>query len=76
LQRRLKQEGPSFRDLMDEWRKGRALSLVTNTRLPLSEIPLALGDADQSVFSRAFQRWYGEMPHSYRHKDAALGTAS
>ena len=32
LQRRLQTAGLSFRDLVDEWRRARALSLVTNTR--------------------------------------------
>lgn len=76
LQRRLKDEGTSFRDLVDEWRKQRAHSLVTNTRLPLSEVSLAMGYADQSVFSRAFQRWYGETPLALRRKDKAHQTMS
>ncbi len=71
LQRRLKQEGVSFRSLMDDWRRARALALITRTRLPLSEISLALGYADQSIFSRAFQRWYGEAPLSYRQMEVA-----
>lgn len=71
LQRRLKQEGASFSTLVDDWRRGRALSLITHTRLPLSEVSLAIGYSDQSTFSRAFQRWYGVTPLAYRHKDAA-----
>ncbi|MFV0408410.1 MAG: AraC family transcriptional regulator ligand-binding domain-containing protein, partial [Paracoccus sp. (in: a-proteobacteria)] len=43
MQRRLKEEGTSFRNLVDDWRRERALSLVTQTRLPLSEVTLALG---------------------------------
>lgn len=69
LQRKLKLENTSFRDLMDDWRRERALSLIVQTRLPLSEIALALGYSDQSIFSRAFQRWYGEAPLSYRRRD-------
>ncbi len=68
LQRRLKQEGTSFTQLMDDWRRARALSLVTATRLPLSQITLALGFADPSVFTRAYQRWYGQSPRSARQK--------
>lgn len=41
-------------------RKARALSLICHTLLPLSEVSLALGYTDESIFSRAFQRWYGE----------------
>ena len=34
--------------------------------MPLSEISLALGYSDQSIFSRAFQRWHGMRPLAYR----------
>ena len=70
LQRRLSQEGIAFRDLVDDWRRARALSLVTRTRLPMSEVSLAVGFADQSIFTRAFSRWYGKTPHAYRMNDA------
>jgi AraC-like DNA-binding protein len=47
--------------------RARALSLVTRT---LSEVSLAVGFADQSIFTRAFTRWYGKTPHAYRLDDA------
>jgi AraC-like DNA-binding protein len=72
LQRRLKEEGLFFRDLLDDWRRHRALDLVTRTRLPLAEIAAAVGYADQSVFTRAFQRWHGASPLAHRRKDARL----
>jgi AraC-like DNA-binding protein len=68
LQRRLQTEGLRFRDLLDEWRRGRALSLVTNTRLPLSEVSDALGYSEQSVFTQAFRRWYGGTPYRFRNQ--------
>ncbi len=73
LQRRLQGEGLRFRDLLDEWRRGRALSLVTNTRLPLSEVSEALGYSEQSVFTQAFRRWYGGTPHRFRVQRLAAG---
>ena len=73
LQRRLQAEGLSFRDLLDEWRRARALSLVTNTRLPLSEVSDALGYSEQSVFTNAFRRWYGGSPHRFRMQRLAAG---
>jgi AraC-like DNA-binding protein len=36
----------------------------------MSEVSLAVGFADQSVFTRAFTRWYGQTPHAYRLNDA------
>jgi AraC-like DNA-binding protein len=73
LQRRLQAEGLSFRDLLDEWRRARALSLVTNTRLPLSEVSGALGYSEQSVFTQAFRRWYGGTPHRFRMQRLTAG---
>jgi AraC-like DNA-binding protein len=66
LQRRLQAKGLSFRDLVDEWRRARALALVTQTRLPLSEVAEVLGYSEQSVFTQAFRRWYGGTPLRYR----------
>ena len=71
LQRRLQAAGLSFRDLLDEWRRARALSLVTNTRLPLSQVSEALGYSEQSVFTQAFRRWYGSPPHRLRSQRLA-----
>jgi AraC-like DNA-binding protein len=73
LQRRLQAEGLCFRDLLDEWRRARALSLVTNTRLPLSEVSEALGYSEQGVFTQAFRRWYGGTPHRFRMQRLAAG---
>lgn len=66
LQRRLRAENMPFRDLVDDWRKARATQLLGHTQMPLSEISLALGYSDQSIFSRAFQRWHGMRPLAYR----------
>jgi AraC-like DNA-binding protein len=73
LQRRLQSHGLKFRDLLDEWRRARALSLVTNTRLPLSEVSEALGYSEQAVFTQAFRRWYGGTPHRFRVQRLAAG---
>ena len=67
LQRRLRAEGVSFRDLMDQWRRDRALVLVTQTKMPLSEVAENLGYSDQSTFSTAFKRWFLETPLKVRH---------
>ncbi len=66
LQRRLNDERLSFRGLVDDWRKDRATLLLRQTRLSLTEISLALGYSDQSIFSRAFRRWHGIGPLAYR----------
>lgn len=68
LQRRLRAEGTSFRELVDDWRRDRAMSLVTMTRMPLSDVADALGYAHQAVFTRAFSRWHGIAPLACRRR--------
>lgn len=66
LQRKLKAEGKSFNELLDECRHHLALKLLTEQRLPLIEISYMLGFADQSGFTRAFKRWTNQSPKHYR----------
>ncbi len=73
LQRRLGSSGATFRGLVDDWRRDRALSLVTTTRLPLSEVSAALGYSEQAVFTQAFRRWYGRAPLRVRTEWLAGG---
>ena len=52
LQRRLKQEGKSFNGLLDQVRAKLARYYLCETDLPLAQISLLLGYAEQSIFSR------------------------
>lgn len=51
-------------------RLARAAHLLASTRMPLAEVALATGFADQSHFTRSFHRAYGLAPGKYR---ASLG---
>ena len=66
LHRRLRAAGTSFRQQLDAARKSASEELLENTALPISEIAIALGYADSSGFIRAFQRWSGTSPASWR----------
>jgi AraC family transcriptional regulator len=44
----------------------RARNLLTTTRLPLTEIALTSGFADQSHFSRRFHEFVGMPPRAFR----------
>jgi len=66
LQRRLADEGARFAELVDEVRRGLAVDYVRDRRRPLGEIAYLLGYADLSPFLRAFKRWTGKTPASYR----------
>ncbi|ANM30932.1 AraC family transcriptional regulator [Acidobacteria bacterium Mor1] len=66
LQRRLADEGLSFKNLVDETRRRLAESLMQQPRYSLSEVGFLTGFSEQSAFSRAFKRWTGRSPAAYR----------
>jgi AraC-like DNA-binding protein len=71
LQRKLQEEGLTFKGLLDEMRRELAIQYVRDSRLPLIEITYLLGFSDSSNFSRAFRRWTGISPNAYRVGNAA-----
>lgn len=66
LQRRLKQLGINFADLLDEVRRDLAESYMRRPELGLAEIAYLLGFAEQASFFRAFRRWHSSSPSAYR----------
>jgi AraC-like DNA-binding protein len=62
LRRKLSEQGLSFRSLVDESRKARALELMAGSRRSITEIALLTGFSDVRAFSRAFKRWVGKPP--------------
>ena len=66
LQRRLSEQGYSFQTLVDESRRQLSERLLQETDYSLSEIALMTGYSEQSAFTRAFKRWAGQTPRSYR----------
>ena len=66
LQRRLSDRGYSFQIIVDESRRELAKQLLKETRYPLAEIAFLTGFSEQSAFNRAFKRWAGQTPRSYR----------
>ncbi len=70
LQRRLESENTTYQVLLDEVRYAMATRYLDDARLSIAEVALALGFADQSAFSKAFQRWSGTTPGAYRRTGA------
>lgn len=66
LQRRLADEDTSFRTLLLEIRRELAEKYISDKNMPLAEISYMLGFADTSSFSRAFKKWTGEPPNTFR----------
>lgn len=68
LQRRLSERGYSFQSLVDESRRELAERLLEETEYPLAQVAFLTGFSEQSAFNRAFKRWAGQTPRSYRIK--------
>jgi AraC-like DNA-binding protein len=68
LNRRLKAEGTTFRELLDEVRFEAACRMLDTARIPITEIAFSLGYAETSAFSRAFRRWSGATPGERRRR--------
>ena len=68
VQRRLEDEGSSFRAVKAALRRDLALNRIKSTHRPIADIALELGYAETSAFYRAFVEWTGEAPTSYRKR--------
>ena len=66
LQRRLSEQGYAFQTIVDDARRELAERLLGNTEYSLAEIAFLTGYSEQSTFTKAFKRWSGQTPRSYR----------
>ena len=66
LRRRLAMEGQTYERVADEAHAIMAKHLLTTTQLTLQETASTLGFSHMSTFHRAFKRWTGTTPLSYR----------
>lgn len=66
LHRRLSEHGMNFQNLTEETRRDLAEGLLRDESHSLAEIAFLTGFSDQSAFTRAFKRWVGTTPATYR----------
>ena len=66
LQRRLREEQTSFQELLDRLRHELARKYLQDPRVTITEAAFLLGFSDPSAFHRAFRRWTGLTPYSFR----------
>ena len=74
LQRMLRRNGLSYREVVDIARSTRAQALLRETDKAVTDIALDLGYTDHANFTRAFNRWLGCSPSDFRGQ-AANGQA-
>jgi AraC-like DNA-binding protein len=69
LQRKLKEEGTSFMDLLNDTRLQLARRYLDHPGRSVLETAYLLGFSEPSTFSRAFKRWTGSSPADYRENN-------
>jgi AraC-like DNA-binding protein len=74
MSRRLEREGTSFAEELDNARRQLALVYVNDGETPLKEVAFRLGFSHAESFHRAFKRWTGETPLTYRKRTPATET--
>lgn len=72
LRRQLRDEGTTFRKVVDELRMQLALKYLRDTRLRNEDIASSLGFSDAANFRKAFKRWTNAPPNHYRPRLESL----
>ncbi|MGB5261641.1 MAG: AraC family transcriptional regulator [Gammaproteobacteria bacterium] len=67
LQRRLREEETSFKDLLENTRHTLARQYLRESHRSIGEITYLLGFSESSNFTRAFKRWTGMTPVEFRN---------
>jgi AraC-like DNA-binding protein len=62
LYRRLKAEGVTFAQVLDDLRRRMALDYLTTRKVSVTETAYLVGFSEPAAFSRAFKRWTGRRP--------------
>ena len=66
LQRRITEEGTTFRDLLNEIRREQVREHLSNGSVEIAEISFLLGYDNPNSFYRAFRSWEGQTPAEWR----------
>jgi AraC-like DNA-binding protein len=66
MQRRLADEGTTFKQLLDNTRRELALQYIRDQTVSINEMTYLLGYSELANFSRAFKRWTGQSPRAMR----------
>ncbi|CAG7652487.1 helix-turn-helix domain-containing protein [Paenibacillus allorhizosphaerae] len=66
LQRRLTDEGTTFKQLLSQARHEQAREYLADPKLDIKEVAFLIGYEDQNSFYRAFRLWEGDTPSNWR----------
>jgi AraC-like DNA-binding protein len=68
LQRRLRAEGHSYSELVEQARYLAAREMLRDGGIGITEVALDVGYSDAANFNRAFRRWTGVTPRQFRRQ--------
>jgi len=71
LQRRLIDEGTTFRDMLNEVRLDIAMKYLLQSKLHIHDIAEIIGFSETSAFTRSFKTQYGKSPRAIRSQNAS-----
>lgn len=66
IQRRLRDAGLTFTQVLDEVRLETAARLLRGSEIRVIDLAIDLGYSDHANFTRAFRRWAGTSPTHFR----------
>jgi AraC-like DNA-binding protein len=69
LQRRITEEGSTFRNLLSDARRDLGRHLLSDPATDIDEVACLLGYQDTTSFYRAFREWEGMPPNRWREKN-------
>lgn len=65
LQRRLQEEGYTFRSLLNELKLALSVQLLQSQQYSVTDVAYYLGFSETGSFSRSFRKWTGQAPTQY-----------
>ena len=70
LQRRLREEGVTYSEVLERCRLQSAHQLLTETNIPINSIARSCGYSNAAAFNLAFKKWRNQTPMSYRETNS------
>ena len=68
LQRKLDEENICYSGMLKKIRKEVAIERLQNSDISIIQLADYLGYGDNTAFTRAFKRWFGDSPSQWRKK--------